>query len=302
MHNRKLTKINKLTKYNNITKSTILTKYNKLTKKKIVTKIENEETLRPVWWPKGPPKKGFYRHYVFSKKELCTYFLYGIVFLGVVSKTFYDSFYAWIFLLPFLYFYLDQKAKELQKKRKTKLEDAFRETILSVASNLQAGFSVENSFLEAGKDIELLYGTESDMAFELRYLKQQLHTNQTLEMILLGLAERTQVEDIREFAFVFQIAKRTGGDLRQVIMNTANVIRDKGMVRQELETVLAEKKLEKTIMSFIPFCLIGYLSLTAKGYFSPLYHNGVGIGIMTGCFLLYLFACFLMKKILEIEI
>lgn len=299
---RMITKKRKLTKDGNITKNVILTKYDKVTKNRIVTKFDFKGALRPVWWPKGPPKKGFYQDYVFSKKELCRYISYGIIFLGMVSKTFYDSLYAWIFLLPFLFVYLEHTAKELQKKRKTELENAFRETILSVASNLQAGFSVENSFLEAGKDIELLYGKEADMTFELEYMKQQLHTNQTLETILLGLAERTQVEDIREFAFIFQIAKRTGGDLRQVIVNTANVIRDKGMVRQELETVLAEKKLEKTIMSFMPFFLIGYLSLTAEHYFAPLYHNVTGVCIMTGCFLLYLFACFLMEKILEIEI
>lgn len=297
-----LTKINKLTKYSTVTENVKVTERNKVTKNKIVTKIQIKELLQPVWWPKGPPKQGFYQYYVFSVKELCRYLLMGILFLLAVSKTFYDSLYAWIFLLPFLYFYLDQKAKELQKKRKRDMEDAFRETILSVDSNLQAGFSVENSFIEAQKDIEILYGKDADMNFELQYIKQQLHMNQTLENILVDLARRTQVEDIREFAFVFQIAKKTGGDLRKVIKNTADVIRDKGMVRQELETVLAEKKLEKTIMSFMPFCLILYVSLTANNYFSPLYHNVMGVCMMTGCFALYLLACYFMKKILEIEV
>lgn len=297
-----LTKNKKVTKDNKLTKNINITKRDKVTKNRTITKISIKELLRPAWFPTGPPKKGFYQYYVFSKKEFCSGIALGTGFLFVVSRTFYDSWYVWMFMTPFLYFYLEERARELQKKRKRELENAFREVILSVSSNLQAGFSVENSFLEAGKDIELLYGKEADMAFELQYMKQQLHTNQTMESILLNLAERTQVEDIREFAFVFQIAKRTGGDLRQVIMTTANIIRDKGMVRQELETVLAEKKLEKTIMSFMPFCLVTYLSLTAKGYFSPLYHNVTGVCIMTGCFLLYLFSCFLMKKILEIEI
>ena len=41
------------------------------------------------------------------------------------------------------------------------LASQFRECILSVATLLQAGYSVENAFLECRQDMALMYGEES---------------------------------------------------------------------------------------------------------------------------------------------
>lgn len=256
----------------------------------------------PIWWPNGPPKKGNYQNYVFTKKELIKYIVLGIGIEVAIGKTFYDSVLACIILLPIIYFYLDQKAKKLQKKRMLSVEEQFRDTILAVSSNLQAGFSVENSFKEAKKDVQMLYGKDAEMVYELQILEQQLNTNQTLENILQDLAQRTQSEDILEFTQIFQIAKRSGGNMGKVITNTANVIKEKMSVRLELETILAEKKLEQGIMKGMPFFIIIYISLAAPNFFDRLYHNLLGIMIMTVCLGLYTVAYVTLDKLLEIEI
>lgn len=258
--------------------------------------------ISPVWWPKGPPKKGNYGIYIFSGREFIKYLIIGSGFIFLVAKTFYDSVLACIFLIPFLYFYLDQKSKKLQKKRLLQLEKEFRDTILAVSSNLQAGFSVENSFKEARKDIQMLYGNDADMVYELLLMEQELNTNQTLEKILQSIADRTKSEDILEFSQIFHIAKKSGGDIRNVIMNTSNVIKEKMSVRLELETALAEKRLEQSIMKGMPFFIVFYISLTTRNFFDRLYHNPIGIIIMTGCLAGYVIACLMMDRILEIEI
>ena len=140
------------------------------------------------------------------------------------------------------------------------------------------------------------------MAYELSMIMKKLRMNQPIEQLLMDLGERSDAEDIRDFAEVFQIAKRSGGDLRQAIDNTASIIREKGEVEQEIEVMLAQKKLEKNIMLFIPFFMIGYLSITSKGYFTPLYHNPKGIVVSTVCLLLYLLACYLMTFVMRIEV
>lgn len=248
------------------------------------------------------PPETDYAGYIFTRRETALYLLTGSVFMAMVSWLFYDSAIAWIFLMPFVLLSFKDKGRAACRKRKRRLEIEFREVILSVSSNLQAGYSVENAFQEAYRDITLLYGRESVMAKELRLVFRKLGNNEQLESALANLADRSGVQDIRDFADIFQIAKRGGGDMRGIIANTADIIGGKQETRREIEIVVSEKKLEQQIMRYIPFFIIFYISLTTRGYFEGLYHNVFGWILMTGALAVYAAACRISDKILEIEI
>ena len=248
------------------------------------------------------PPETDYMNYAFSRQEIVVNFLISAAFYAMVSWLFYDSMIAWFLMLPLLVLSLKEKRIQLCQKRKRKLEMEFRDVILSVSANLQAGYSVENAFGEAYKDIVLLYGTESVMAGELRLIFRKLNNNEQLESALMNLAKRSGVQDIRDFADIFSIAKRGGGDMRTIIANTASMIGDKQEVRREIETVVSEKKLEQQIMRYIPFFIIFYISLTTKGYFESLYHNLTGWIVMTVALVVYMAACKLSDRILNIEV
>ena len=165
-----------------------------------------------------------YAAYHFTRQELVMYFLSGGVFMAVVSWLFYDSVIAWLLLMPVVVYLLKDRRQFACLKRRRRLEIEFREVILSVASNLQTGYSIENAFQESYRDIVLLYGSESVMAKELRLIFRKIGNNEPLEYALINLADRSGVRDIRDFAEIFQIAKRGGGDLRGIITNTADII------------------------------------------------------------------------------
>ena len=65
---------------------------------------------------------------------------------------------------------------------------------------------------------------------------------------------------------------------------------------------MSEKKLEQQIMKYIPFFIIFYISLTTKGYFESLYHNLLGWIVMTVALLIYMAACKLSDRILQIDV
>lgn len=243
-----------------------------------------------------------YAKYMFSKKEIVFHILSCALFTAMVSWLFYDSVIAWILLMPLSLFSFRKQGRIQCQRRKRRLEIEFREVILSVSSNLQAGYSVENAFQESYRDIVLLYGKDSVMAVELQLLFRKLNNNEQLEYALSNLAKRSSVQDIRDFADIFQIAKRGGGDMRGIITNTAEIIADKQEIRREIETVVTEKKLEQQIMRYIPFFIIFYISLTTKGYFKCLYHNISGWILMTGTLIIYVVACRISDKILNIEV
>lgn len=182
------------------------------------------------------------------------------------------------------------------------MEQQFKDWIQVTASCLRSGYSVENAFLKAGDELKLLYGNKTDIQTEVQNMKQQILNNVTLENILWDFAQRSGVEDIRNFADVFEVGKRTGGNLNEMIDNCCGIITMKAAVEQEIHTLLHGKSMEQKIMCLAPFAIISYIQVTSPLYFSPLYHNIAGICIMTGCLLLYLFSVGLSLHIIRIEV
>jgi tight adherence protein B len=133
-------------------------------------------------------------------------------------------------------------------------------------------------------------------------LLRKIGNNIQIEDALLDIAKRSGLSDIMDFAEIFSIAKRGGGDMKGIISNTASIIGDKQEVRREIETVVTQKKFENSIMKYMPFIIVVYITITSKGYFEAVYHNLFGWLVMTGAFLVYLIACYWSDKILDIRV
>ena len=115
-------------------------------------------------------------------------------------------------------------------------------------------------------------------------------------------AERTDLAEIQEFADIFAIARRSGGNLTEIIYETAATISEKIDVEKEIQVLTSAKRLEQNIMSVVPFAIILYVSVTSEGYFDVLYTTAVGRIVMTGCFAVYATAYMLGVKITKIQV
>lgn len=123
-----------------------------------------------------------------------------------------------------------------------------------------------------------------------------------MEDLFLDLGKRCRVEDIENFASILYTAKRSGGDLGNVIQKVARMLGDKIDVKKEIESTLAAKKSEQMIMSLMPAGIILYLQLASPGFLDMLYGNPFGIGAMSVCLAVYGTAYWMGKRIVEIEV
>ena len=198
--------------------------------------------------------------------------------------------------------FLKEKKQSLQKKRQGEMTRQFQDGIQLMAASLQAGYSAENAFREAIRELVKVYGPETCVVQEFRHIEAQLSMNRNLEELLLDFGRRSGVDDIRSFAEVFLTARRTGGDLPGIIRNTVFCIRQKQETLQEIETCLAGKRMEQNIMSLIPILILAYVKLTSPEFVAPLYGNLTGTLVMTVCFAVYAAAWFWGRKIVQIEV
>lgn len=191
--------------------------------------------------------------------------------------------------------------RRVWKGRQQEITLQFREGLQGIASSLSAGYSIENAFGEARKDLILLYGECSALEQEFLGVERQLGLNQPVEKVLNDFAERWDTEDIRHFAQVFQTAKRTGGNLIAITHATAEKISQKIEVQREIQTMVAGKEMEGKIMSAIPLGLIVFFWISSPGFLDCLYKSA-GRVVSTGLLLAYVAAYQWSKRICDIRV
>lgn len=194
-----------------------------------------------------------------------------------------------------VFVYYRQQKRVFAGKQQMLLE--FKECVLSVAGSLKAGYAVENAFRESIADMEIMFGKGCWMAKELEKLQRGLTNNETLESLLQEMAKQGGLEEIREFAEVFIIAKRNSGNIPDIIELYSKTISGKLELEAELKTRLAAKQLEQKVMNVVPFFIVLYLEYSNPGYFDMMYHNLFGGAMMTVCLVVYLCAFVLSEKI-----
>lgn len=223
--------------------------------------------------------------------------------LFAVGFIFYRSIILSLLLLPLALKYPGIRTREIIRKRKNELSLQFREALYSIAASLSAGRSMEASLRDAQQELSLQYPDEGTyIILELEQMNKRLEMNETMEQVLTDFADRSHLEDILNFTDVFIICKRTGGNLVQVVKNTAEIISDKMDVKQEIDLMLTEKKLEHRILNLMPVFIIFMLSTSAEEFMAPVFIEPLGRAAMTIALLLFAAAYFVSAKIMNIEV
>lgn len=214
----------------------------------------------------------------------------GCLVVCFFAYFFYRSLWSLPFLVPIGILFVEWGRRKNQQKQNLDYLEQFKECILSVEASLRAGYAVENAFLESRKDMQMMFGDNCLICMQLAWIEKGLQNNETLEKLLSVVAEDCQNEEFLEFAEVFAIAKRNSGKLSGTIEVYSTMIAEKLEALREMQTSLAAKRLEQSVMNVMPFAIVLYLNFSNPGYFDMLFHNVSGIFIMTGCMGAYIFA------------
>jgi tight adherence protein B len=242
-----------------------------------------------------------YDKYKLNIKEIFISVFIWAAASALLSYFFYRSLIAGVIIFFFFPVFLIFVKKYLLEQRKWKMTLEFKEMIRIIAVNLQAGSSAENAFRSAYREIRYMFGEKSFMTKECEFIVRGLENNLVLENLVASFGERSCIEEIRDFSEVFSVAKRSGGNLKEIIADTTDVIDTKIEMKREFRTLISSKRFEHRLMCIIPFVIIGYIGATSPGYFDMLYGNMRGIVIMTICLLVYLGAFLWGEKIADIK-
>ncbi|WP_368652982.1 type II secretion system F family protein [Ornithinibacillus sp. 4-3] len=245
-----------------------------------------------------------YAVYNLTIKEKIKYTIFAAIVIFGIAYLFYDSIIFSAILSATGIFYPRFKKKNLIAKRQNELNLQFKEAIASLASSLAAGQSIENAFKEALKDLKLLYPDKNTYIIqEFELITRRIANGEIVERAIDDFANRSNLDDIRNFADVFITCKRTGGDLVEIIKRTADIIADKIEIQQDIRVLVSQKKFESKIMAIAPIGMILFLKTSSPDYVAPLYGLGTpGPVIMTVALASIGVSLLISQKIMDIKI
>lgn len=243
-----------------------------------------------------------YRNYVFSRKERLRMVAQYCLISGGFAYLFYRSWSVFLLFWCFYPFYRRRRKVQSMRRRQDLLCRQFKDSIQCAATSMAAGYSIENAFREAYAEMRMQYGQHALMTEELRYMNTCLSFNIPLEQLFYDFANRSGLEDVRSFCEVFIFAKRSGGDFIKIIHMTASRISEKNELMEAIQTEISGKRMEQKLMNAMPLFILLYVDFSFKGYLDGLYHNLLGVIVMTVCLAVYMGAYLLSEKIMSIQV
>lgn len=242
-----------------------------------------------------------YNVYDESLREKIFWFLIGMIVSGAVLYVFYESIPVSIIVGVIAgVLFIPIRRKQVIEKRKKKLTQQFRGLLDALATSIGAGKNMYDSIISASDDLTVQYGADADIVHEVRAIRIGMDNNIQIEDLLLNFADRAGLDDVRNFANVFATCYKKGGNIKDVIKNTASIISDKIEVRMELETMVAGQKNEQNIMLVMPVVFIVVLK-SMGGDLIDL-QSPTGILSVSASLVIFIAAYFISKKILNIKL
>lgn len=229
-------------------------------------------------------------------------FLKSVCFTAVIAWLFYQSFWAFL-LFPFVLFLVQkQERKTKLEAKREEMKKEFLHGIGVLNSALQAGLSMENAWREVERETKLLYGENSVVYQELKEINNRVTHNIPIEKLLIEFAYKYKIDEVIQFAELVDYGKRSGSNWRHIIDITVNQMSERYEVSQQIEVIVAEKKMEQQIMNVMPLGILAFLQISAPEYMSVMYHNAFGILSMTIFLIGYIAAYYLSQRILKVEL
>lgn len=224
-----------------------------------------------------------------------------VVVCVLIGLLFYNSLWGGLVVAPvgLILWKLDRKNHVAAKK--DRIEGEFKDFIVLISGNLNAGYSLENAFLQAKK--EFVGSRENSIiGYELEKMVNGLRCHNSLEDMLLSFGNSTQIGEIIDFANLIRTAKQHGGNIIKLIKRTVNNFAEKYSVEMEIKTMISAKKLEGRIMLLAPLAIVLYMRMTNGNYMEILYNTTMGRVIMTLCLVVVLVSGLFIEKIIDIEV
>lgn len=283
-------------------------------------KKKEEKVLEPQYYSSRTNMKAYnYKVYYMSAMEKFWYgfiafivgALVGYLFYGGIGKNQYGQptilTYCLNIIIPSIVgiiaakLFIPIRTDSIIKKQKVTLNRQFRDMLEALSTSLGAGQNVVDAFRSAYEDMKIQYEESAYIVNELEIILSGIDNNIDIEELLLDFGIRSGNDDIESFSKVFQICYRKGGNIKDTVRATYEILNDKMEIVEDIETVVTANKTEQNVMLIMPIALIGMMKSLSPD-FAQNFVTPMGILSTTIAVVIFVASYFIGKKVLEIKV
>ncbi len=220
----------------------------------------------------------------------------GILSLGCVALVLWIHEWMWLLVPSIFVFGPKILLIKAAAQRTAKIEDQIELWINAVANALKASPSLSEAICSTTTLVP------APMCQELDVLVKEYELGTPLDQALENLGQRIQSQTLAGMITALKIARRSGGNLTELLETSAGSLREFARLEGVVRTKTAEGKAQAFVIGLIPVPMVLAIRSVDHHFFDPLYHSFLGQLIIAGAVALWAAAIAAARKILDVDI
>lgn len=177
---------------------------------------------------------------------------------------------------------------------------AFDAQLAGVTVMIANGLKAGHAFVQALASVSA--SGKPPASVEFARCRREIELGSPLEEALTHLVQRNPSEDLDLMMSAVQIQRIVGGNLAEILDTIAETIRERIRIKGEIRTLTAQARASGWIISLLPLALAGLLTLIAPDYFTPMFTDPLGIGMIVASLTSMLIGIFFIRRIVDIRV
>jgi tight adherence protein B len=180
-------------------------------------------------------------------------------------------------------------------KRLNLFEQDLPDSLELVAGSLRAGYGIAHGFELVSRE------NQGPCGEEFAQVLQEIGLGAELDTALGRVVERVDSEDARLLATAVGVQRRTGGNLINVLMQMAQVLRERQRLRREVHVITTAPRISGYVVSLLPLGVAIVMYFTARYYILMLIDEPIGRVAIALSVVLVALGLFLNRRIASID-
>jgi tight adherence protein B len=182
------------------------------------------------------------------------------------------------------------------RRERTKFADQLAGHMEEVGAAMRAGHSVVASIASMADD------ATDPTRREFQHAVADERLGVSIDEALRPVAERMDCPDVKQLALVAALNQQTGGNMAEILDLIAAGVRERLDLRRELESLTAQARLSRWVVSALPPGILAVLLVLNPGFVHPLFHTVPGAIALSAAAGLVVAGSVVMRMILEMGV
>jgi tight adherence protein B len=166
----------------------------------------------------------------------------------------------------------------------------------AMSVSLKSGFGIMESVATVAREMDPPLSTEFERIID------EARLGGSFEAGLAAMVERVDSPDLRIVSRAIEIHRKVGGDLGSILESVAGTMRERDELRGHIRALTAQQRLSGIVISLLPLWAVGFFSVTAPDFISPLWEETTGRILLATGIGAEVLAFFLMRRFMAIEV